>query len=168
MNWKRKWNSKITHFQLICVFMQEIFFGATFKNQNENLYTVMWLCKVYYVSFSFWFNGGVQENYSYNDTDFCSFLLKMGNFAVPLPVSSHIDTLELFPTQNLIWISIAWYFAKVWAKLRLLNSKFYFHPLIGPNHAILALVLYILYLQAVLVAGSTRLTVWYFYLLPGC
>jgi hypothetical protein len=53
----------------------------------------------------------------------------MGNFAIPLPVSSHIVTPELFRTQNLIWITIVWYLAKVWAKLCLLNLKFYFHSI---------------------------------------
>jgi hypothetical protein len=61
----------------------------------------------YYVSFSFWLKGGAQENYLDNYTDFCRFLLKMGNFAISLPISSHIITFELLPTQNLIWISIA-------------------------------------------------------------
>jgi hypothetical protein len=50
--------------------------------------------------------GGAQENYLHEDTDFRRFLLKTGNFATPLLVSSHIVMLELFPTQNLIWISI--------------------------------------------------------------
>jgi hypothetical protein len=107
-------------------------------NHNEYLYRVICLCKVYNVSFSFWLKGGAQENYLYNDTEFCRFLLKMENFAIPLPVSSQIFMLELFAIQNLIWIWIAWYLAKVKAKLCLLNSKFYFHPLTGPNHAILA------------------------------
>jgi hypothetical protein len=66
---------------------------------------------LYYVSFSFWFKGGAQENLD-NYTDFCIFLLKIGKFAISLPVSSQIVTLELFLTQNLIWISIA-YLAKV-------------------------------------------------------
>jgi hypothetical protein len=30
---------------------------------------------IIYVSFSFCFKGGAQENYSYNASDFCSFLL---------------------------------------------------------------------------------------------
>jgi hypothetical protein len=59
----------------------------------------------YIAIFSFWFKGGAQENYVHRDTDFCKFLLKMGNFAIPLTVSSRIVTLELFPKQNLIWIS---------------------------------------------------------------
>jgi hypothetical protein len=82
--------------------MQVIFLGATLEPDK-----FIWPHKVYHVSFLFWFKVGAQEIYSYNDTDFCSFLLKMGNFAIPLPVSSHIAMLELFPTQNLIWISIA-------------------------------------------------------------
>jgi hypothetical protein len=50
----------------------------------------------------------------------------MGNFAILLPVSSHIVTLKLFPTQNISrMVSIA----KVLTKLCLLNLKFYFHPI---------------------------------------
>jgi hypothetical protein len=36
------------------------------------------------------------------------------------------------------------------------------------QHISFFLQIYVLYLQAVLVAGSTRLIVWYFNLLPGC
>jgi hypothetical protein len=43
----------------------------------------------------FEFKGGAQENYLHKD----KFLQKMGHFAILLPVSSHIVTLELFPTK---------------------------------------------------------------------
>jgi hypothetical protein len=78
-------------------FMEVIFLGATL-NKDENLYTLIWLCKLYYASFSFWFKGGAQEIYLYKDTEFCRLQLKMDYFAIPVPVSSHIVTLELFPT----------------------------------------------------------------------
>jgi hypothetical protein len=42
-------------------------------------------------------------------------MLKIGNFAIPLPVSSHIVTLGLFPTK-LDMDTNAWYLAKVRAK----------------------------------------------------
>jgi hypothetical protein len=46
--------------------------------------------------------GGAQENYLHKETNLCRFLLKMGNFAIPLPVSNHIVILELLHTPNLI------------------------------------------------------------------
>jgi hypothetical protein len=51
---------------------------------------------------SFWFKGDAQENHLHYDTDFCRFLLKMGNFAIYHFQFRHIVTLELFPPQNLI------------------------------------------------------------------
>jgi hypothetical protein len=155
MTWNRKRYGIIAHFQQkcreICDFMLVIFLGATLETKWKFIY----MHTLY--PFLLWFKGGAQENYSYNETDFCRFLLKMGNYAIPFPVSSHIVTLELFPTQNLIWISIAWYLLNIWARLCglislggpilyksacSLNSKFYFHPLTGSNHANLVLVLY--------------------------
>jgi hypothetical protein len=53
-----------------------------------------------YVSFSLWFKGSAQENYLYDYPNFYRFLLKMGNFAIPLPVSSQIVTPELFPAKT--------------------------------------------------------------------
>jgi hypothetical protein len=60
----------------------------------------------YIAIFLFWFKGGAQENYLHKDTDFCTFLLKTRNFAILLPVSSHVVTLKLFLAKNLILISI--------------------------------------------------------------
>jgi hypothetical protein len=45
--------------------------------------------------------------YRFHSGSRVNFLLKMVKFAISLPVSGHIVTLELFPKQNLMWISIA-------------------------------------------------------------
>jgi hypothetical protein len=77
-------------------------YGQSF-NQNENDITLHIHITVY--KFSFWFKDGAKENYVHKGTNFCRFLLKMSNFAIPLP-SSYVITLELFHTQNLIWTPI--------------------------------------------------------------
>jgi hypothetical protein len=53
----------------------------------------------------------------------------MGHFAKPLPVSSHIVTLKLFLTQNLIWMSIAGYLAKVLSKVMSFEFQVLFSPI---------------------------------------
>jgi hypothetical protein len=72
------------------------------QNENDTKYSLHSHITVH--TFSFWFKGGAQENYLHKNRNFCRFLLKMENFAIPLPIWSHIVTLELFPTQNLIWM----------------------------------------------------------------
>jgi hypothetical protein len=71
MTWNRKWYDKLPVFSrnlLKSVFMQVIFLGAPL-NQNENLYTVIWLCKVYYI-YHFYITTHVSVDL---------FLLKMDN-----------------------------------------------------------------------------------------
>jgi hypothetical protein len=105
MTWNRKRYLKTTHLQQKSVSLCTQFSWAP----PLNLFTVIWERNV---SFSLWFEDSAPKNYIYNDADFCICLLKMDNFAIL--VSSQIVTLELFPTQNLIWISVVW---------------FYFHPM---------------------------------------
>jgi hypothetical protein len=81
-------------------------------------------------TFSFWFKDGAQENYLHKDTHFCRFLLKMGNFAILLPIWSHIFTLELFPTQNLIWIWIVRCLAKRLSEVLSFKLKVLFSPIL--------------------------------------
>jgi hypothetical protein len=101
----------------------ESFSWAPPSNQNENdTYKYSLHSHITVHTFSFWFKGGTQENYLHKDTNFCRFLLKRGNFAIPLPVYSHIVMLELFPTQNFIWISIVGCLAK--RLIKVLSVKF--------------------------------------------
>jgi hypothetical protein len=94
------------------------------SNQNENVYKVIWLCKLYLLCIIFILVRGWHPRKLFIKRHiFLCISAKNGyNFAISLPVWSLIVTLGLFPTQNLIWISIAWYLMqKVWATFCLLN-----------------------------------------------
>jgi hypothetical protein len=69
-------------------------------NQNENDIKHALQSHVTLYKFLFWVKGGAQGNYLHKYKDFCRFLLKMGNFASLLPVSSDTFTPELFLKQN--------------------------------------------------------------------
>jgi hypothetical protein len=134
MPWNRKQFIKITHFQQtsteICVGIQIIFLVTTLEPEWK------WCQEPYNGIQIFIVVQGWRPrklNYLHEDTDLCRSLLKMDNFANRFRFQVIKLCSSCLLNKNLFDIVInSMMFNNSLSEIRILDSKFYFHPIDSP------------------------------------